>query len=51
MKLLPAMKEWWKNHTISRLQFTTETTINLADDKELMLLMADTGFDSVFYWE
>jgi radical SAM superfamily enzyme YgiQ (UPF0313 family) len=46
-ELLPAMKEWMKNHKYP-FAFTTETTINLADDRELMLLMADTGFDSVF---
>ncbi len=46
-ELLPAMKEWMMNHGYP-FTFTTEASINLADDKELMQLMADTGFNSVF---
>jgi radical SAM superfamily enzyme YgiQ (UPF0313 family) len=45
--LLPAMKEWMQAHNYP-FTFNTETTINLSDDDELMKLMADTGFMSVF---
>ena len=45
--ILPAMKNWMKNHGYP-FTFTTEAAINLADDKELMLLMAATGINSVF---
>lgn len=44
---LPAMREWMKKCKYPFI-FNTEASINLADDKELMLLMADTGFNSVF---
>jgi len=46
-ELLPAMNEWMKKHKYP-FTFNTEASIDLADDRELMLLMADTGFDSVF---
>ena len=46
-ELLPAMKEWMKKHKYP-FTFNTEASINLADDKELIQLMADTGFNSVF---
>jgi len=45
--LLPAMISWMKmkNHPFS---FTTEASINLADDTKLMELMAQAGFTNVF---
>jgi radical SAM superfamily enzyme YgiQ (UPF0313 family) len=46
-ELLPAMKEWMKQHKYPFV-FNTEASINLADDKELISLMAQTGFTSVF---
>ena len=45
--LLPAMKEWMQAHDFP-FSFNTETSINLADDEELMSLMVETGFNSVF---
>jgi len=45
--LLPAMKDWMKAHKYPFV-FTTETSINLADDEELMSLMVQTGFNSTF---
>lgn len=44
--LLPALIKWRKTHP--GLTFNTEVSINLADDKELMELMSDAGFDTVF---
>jgi radical SAM superfamily enzyme YgiQ (UPF0313 family) len=46
-ELLPVMKEWMIRHNYP-FTFNTEASIDLSDDPELMLLMADTGFDSVF---
>lgn len=45
--LLPAMNEWMKMHK-HPFTFTTEASINMADDDELLKLMANTGFKSVF---
>jgi radical SAM superfamily enzyme YgiQ (UPF0313 family) len=45
--LLPAMKTWMQEHDFP-FTFNTEASINLADDDELMKLMAETGFVSVF---
>jgi len=45
--LLPAMKDWMKNHGYP-FTFTFESSINLADDDELMSLLAQTGFGSTF---
>lgn len=45
--LLPAMKTWMQQHGFP-FTFNTEASINLADDDELMKLMAETGFASVF---
>lgn len=39
--------EWSKNHN-HPFDFYTETSINLVDDKELMDLMVEAGFSSVF---
>jgi radical SAM superfamily enzyme YgiQ (UPF0313 family) len=44
--LLPALIEWHKGK--AGMPFNTETSINLADDAELMRLMVDAGFDTVF---
>ena len=45
--LLPAMKAWMDAHN-HPFTFTTEASINLADDEELLKLMVETGFKSVF---
>lgn len=46
-KLLPAMKKWMQDHKYP-FAFNTQTSINLADDEELMSLMAEAGFISTF---
>ena len=45
-EVLPALIEWRKNKT--GMPFSTEASINLADDPELMKLMVEAGFDTVF---
>jgi len=45
-ELLPALIEWRKDK--SGLTFSTEASINLADDEELMEMMSEAGFDFVF---
>jgi radical SAM superfamily enzyme YgiQ (UPF0313 family) len=45
-ELLPALIEWRKDKI--GLRFSTEASINLADDAELMELMVEAGFDTVF---
>jgi len=45
--LLPAMKSWMQCHD-HPFKFNTETSINLADDEELMKLMVEAGFTSTF---
>ena len=44
--LLPALTQWRKDK--KGCVFFTEASINLADDPELMDMMAEAGFDSVF---
>lgn len=44
--LLPALIEWRKDK--KGCVFFTESSINLADDTELMTMMSQAGFDSVF---
>ena len=44
--LLPALIEWRKDKI--GMSFNTEASINLADDPELMSLMTQAGFDTVF---
>lgn len=45
--LLPAMKKWMQQHKYP-FTFTVQTSINLADDQELMSLMVDTGLNAAF---
>jgi radical SAM superfamily enzyme YgiQ (UPF0313 family) len=45
--LLPAMKEWMQKHNFP-FSFNIESSINLADDEELMTLLVETGFNSTF---
>jgi radical SAM superfamily enzyme YgiQ (UPF0313 family) len=45
--LLPAMKEWMKVNGYP-FTFNIESSINLADDDELMALLVETGFNSTF---
>jgi radical SAM superfamily enzyme YgiQ (UPF0313 family) len=46
-ELLAAMVEWGRIHG-RPFRFLTEASLNLADDPELMQLMKDAGFSSVF---
>jgi radical SAM superfamily enzyme YgiQ (UPF0313 family) len=45
-ELLPALTEWRKDKR--RISFNTEASINLSDDKLLMRMMVEAGFDAVF---
>jgi radical SAM superfamily enzyme YgiQ (UPF0313 family) len=45
-EVLPALIDWRKGK--SGMPFSTEASINLADDPELMRLMTQAGFDTVF---
>jgi len=45
-ELLPALIAWQQNH--KRIAFYTEVSINLADDPELVKMMVEAGFDTVF---
>lgn len=45
-ELLPALIQWQK--TREGITFHTEASINLADDHELMQMMVEAGFDTVF---
>ena len=45
-EVLPALIEWRKGK--AGMPFSTEVSINLADDAELLALMAQAGFDAVF---
>lgn len=46
-QLLPAIIHWMKQHR-NPFHFTTEASVNLADDDELMKMMTDAGFLNVF---
>jgi len=46
-EILRALIEW-KKRIKSHITFTTEVSLNVADDDELLSLMRDAGFDSVF---
>ena len=45
-QLLPRLIQWQKDK--KGIPFNTEASINLADDKALMEMMIEAGFDSVF---
>jgi radical SAM superfamily enzyme YgiQ (UPF0313 family) len=45
-EVLPALIEWRKDK--GGMPFSTEASINLADDPELVRLMVQAGFDAVF---
>ena len=45
-ELLPALIEWRKGK--AGLPFSTEVSINLADDEDLLQMMVAAGFDTVF---
>ena len=45
-EMLPALIEWRKGKI--GMRFSTEASINLADDPELLSLMVQAGFDAVF---
>jgi radical SAM superfamily enzyme YgiQ (UPF0313 family) len=46
-EILPRIIDWRKKHN-GPFDFSTEISINLADDEELMDLMVEAGFDMVF---
>ena len=46
-KILPAVSSWMKDRGYP-FSFTTEASVNLADDEELMDAMVDAGFTNVF---
>ncbi len=46
VEILPALIEWRKGKT--GMPFSTEVSINLVDDQELLNLMTRAGFDTVF---
>ena len=45
--ILPAVIAWMKDHR-HPFALSTEVSVNLADDEELMRMMVDAGFDMVF---
>lgn len=45
--LLPAMKKWMQMHK-NPFAFNVQTSINIADDDDLLSLMTETGFTSTF---
>ncbi|MEW5915573.1 MAG: B12-binding domain-containing radical SAM protein [Gemmatimonadota bacterium] len=46
-KLLPALAQWQERHG-RRMPFNAQVSMNIADDADLLALMARAGFDSVF---
>ncbi len=46
-EILPAIIKWTNERNFP-FNFTTEVSINLADDEELAQLMVEAGFDSIF---
>ncbi len=45
--LLPAMQKWMQAHKYP-FTFNTQTSVDLADNEELMTLMTESGFSSTF---
>ena len=45
--LLPAMRKWMQIHRYP-FEFTTQASINLADDDELISMMIETGINATF---
>jgi len=45
--LLPEMKKWMQSHKYP-FKFSIQSSINLADDKELMSQLIDAGFNAAF---
>jgi len=45
-ELLPAIIEWQRDK--GQITFNCQISINLADDEQVMRMMADAGFDTVF---
>ncbi len=45
--LLPALAEWSRAHDYP-FNFTTEVSVNLAEDEELIKMMVNAGFDTTF---
>jgi radical SAM superfamily enzyme YgiQ (UPF0313 family) len=45
--LLPAMRKWMQIHKYP-FEFSTQASINLADDDELMSMMIETGINATF---
>jgi len=45
--LLPEMKRWMQNHKYP-FSFSIQSSINLADDKELLSQLIDAGFNAAF---
>lgn len=46
--ILPALIRWRKNNKINSMSFYTQASINLSKDDELMDLMVEAGFATVF---
>jgi len=46
-ELLPAIKNWMEDHKYP-FKFNIQTSINLADEDELLSMMIKSGFDSTF---
>jgi radical SAM superfamily enzyme YgiQ (UPF0313 family) len=46
-EILPALAVWMEEHH-HPFTFYTQTSINLADDEQLMQMMVEVGFDNVF---
>ncbi len=45
--VLPAIKKWMQDHKYP-FTFTTQTSVDLADDDELLTMMVESGFSSAF---
>ena len=47
-QLLPAVKDWMRAHGQPFSNLVTQTSIELADDEQLVAAMTEAGFDKVF---